>query len=266
MLEVAEGCAVLEDVDEDTFVYFSQFAYTGNYTILKPMALPDAPAAPDTPALPDAPAEKVQRDPSPPLDTFVTIDEISDQTLANPPVPLDISLNNPVDGLDEGRAGASISKKSKSKGKTAEAIEKPKLSKMLWEDFRALSYISTNFSYETELDPKDFLAHARIYVFADKYAIGPLRMLSLHKLHCSLVAHTLSVGRIGKIVQLLRWTYQNTCDGSSGSAIDELRSLTALYAACKIKTLAKSVDYEVLLEENGALGKNIIKMLLKRLV
>ena len=48
-----------------------------------------------------------------------------------------------------------------------------------------------------------FLAHARLYVFANKYGIEPLESLSLHKLHATLKSFTLYRARIGDILKLV---------------------------------------------------------------
>lgn len=39
MLEAKEKCALLEDIDDDTFVRFSQYAYTGDYIAADPEIL-----------------------------------------------------------------------------------------------------------------------------------------------------------------------------------------------------------------------------------
>ena len=36
MSEAKEGCSSLEDVDTDTFVRFSEYAYSGDYTVPEP--------------------------------------------------------------------------------------------------------------------------------------------------------------------------------------------------------------------------------------
>ncbi len=40
MSEAKEGCALLEDVEERTFVQFSQYAYTGDYSAADPAFVP----------------------------------------------------------------------------------------------------------------------------------------------------------------------------------------------------------------------------------
>ena len=269
MSEATEGCAILEDVDEDTFVLFSQFAYTGDYTVLKSTILPDDPA------------KVAGRSPSPPGPRNAMNDKaaIKNSLVINDLVNVEdtLAFDRTVDHIDDecGSMGLSALRRARrDKKKSAmhletepkTMIEEKKIGDVLWKDFRARSYLSPDTSYTiTEVDPKDFLAHARIYVFADTYDICPLRKLSLDKLQRLLVVYSLSADGVNDIIRLLHWTYLNTRDGSSGSDVDELRSLTAHYAACEIARLAKHEEFEALLEEQGALGKDVIKMLLKGL-
>lgn len=44
MSEAREGCALLEGIDEDTFVRFCQYAYTGDYVAADPIILLDSSA------------------------------------------------------------------------------------------------------------------------------------------------------------------------------------------------------------------------------
>ena len=246
MSEAETGSAVLEDVDENTFVYFSQFAYTGDYTVLNA----------SSPS--DTAADEIQHDLLLAADADFIIGE-----------PSDVSFGSYNRGL-------SARKKAKMKKTSLHrmdepilmegAIEETKSKEVLWKEFQALSYFSPELPLETDsVNSEKLLAHARIYVFADRYIIGPLKNLSLDKLHHSLVAYAQSASQVGGIVELLHWTYANTCDSSPGSPVDQLRSLTVHYTACSIETLAESEEFEILLKENGALGKDIIKMLLKRL-
>jgi hypothetical protein len=80
-----------------------------------------------------------------------------------------------------------------------------------------------------------FLAHARLYVLADKYGIEPLESLSLHKLHATLKRFTLHRARIGDILKLARYAYENGSDYES----NKLRALVSEYIACEIDTIGK---------------------------
>jgi len=53
MSEAKEGCALLEDVEEQTFVQFSQYAYTGDYVAADPDILLDSSAIANTHSAPN---------------------------------------------------------------------------------------------------------------------------------------------------------------------------------------------------------------------
>jgi len=92
-----------------------------------------------------------------------------------------------------------------------------------------------------------FLAHARLYVFANKYGIEPLESLSLHKLHVTLKSFTLYRARIGDILKLVRYAYKNGPDYES----NKLRALVSEYITCEINTIGKAKRFLALMEEGG---------------
>lgn len=55
-----------------------------------------------------------------------------------------------------------------------------------------------------------FLGHARVYVFAEKYDIQDLKLLALQKLQHQLAIHTLYIERVCEIMSLLKYVYANT--------------------------------------------------------
>lgn len=86
-----------------------------------------------------------------------------------------------------------------------------------WFDFRTLNLEKSNLA-ETRSKVQElcedytevFLCHARLYVFAEKYDIEPLRKLSKQKIHQTLIGFHLYTERVGDIVVLLRYVYANT--------------------------------------------------------
>ena len=63
-----------------------------------------------------------------------------------------------------------------------------------------------------------FLSHARLYVFAEKYDIQPLKKLSRQKLQHTLAIYTLYPERVGDITTLLKYVYVNTAETIDGIA------------------------------------------------
>ncbi|CAF9930212.1 MAG: hypothetical protein ALECFALPRED_004550 [Alectoria fallacina] len=70
-----------------------------------------------------------------------------------------------------------------------------------------------------------FLSHARLYVFAEKYDIQPLKKLSRQKLQHTLAIYTLYPERVGDITTLLKW--------------DCIRTMLAHYVGTEMDTLVK---------------------------
>ena len=113
---------------------------------------------------------------------------------------------------------------------------------------------------------KVFLGHARLYVFAEKWDIEPLREISLHKLQQTLISFTLFDERVGNVVELLTYAYDNehTRD-RQGKSVDALRLLLSHYAACSIEDLSKNDQFQTFLNENGAFGRDLVEKLIERL-
>ena len=71
-----------------------------------------------------------------------------------------------------------------------------------------------------------FLSHARVYVFAEKYDIQPLKALAIHQLHATLAIFTLYSERVGDIAALLRYSYANTAEDTDKSPRPRLFTYT----------------------------------------
>ena len=98
-----------------------------------------------------------------------------------------------------------------------------------------------------------FLAHARLYVLADRYLMLPLKSLALHKLHRTLLNFKMYASRIGDIVELARYAYSSghTCERSEHGAIDELREIVVEYIIREIEVIGGSKGLLALVEEGG---------------
>lgn len=107
-----------------------------------------------------------------------------------------------------------------------------------------------------------FLAHARLYTFADKYGITTLKVLCLQKLHQTLVKFTLYTARIGDILELARYAFSsdNTPDRKDG--VDDLRKVVFKYMVSELDTIRKSEDFISLLEEGGPFASDLCVYLL----
>lgn len=87
-----------------------------------------------------------------------------------------------------------------------------------------------------------FLSHAKLFVLANYHCISKLEMLTLHKLRNALVEFTLHRSRLGDIVPLIRYSYENIA--GLNELPTDLRELVAVYAACKVEELWESTGFQ----------------------
>ena len=247
MSEATDGCALLDDVDEDTFACFGQFAYTGDYKLM------------------------------------VRPELLSKATMTQPDQPFSKQLDLlPEEPILEALAGSDhwnqwgTSKNSKKDFKLGRFDEPENLRKPdLWDEFCNLSFSSALTHNEPANNSKWYgespenieacFLHAKIYVFAEQRLIEPLKELSFQKIQRQLTGLHLTEEKVSDLVQLLEWIYSNTLDGGPGKRRDNLRLLLAYYVAYNIELLSRNEGFETVLEENGALGRYLVNLLKKGL-
>ncbi len=96
-----------------------------------------------------------------------------------------------------------------------------------------------------------FLAHARLYTFADMRLIEPLKCLALSKLRDSLLAFRLYPERTGDVIELARHAYSNGNDRGVDGTVEDLRRLVVDYIVSELSTFKKDVGFVSLLEDGG---------------
>lgn len=104
-----------------------------------------------------------------------------------------------------------------------------------------------------------FLSHARLYVLADKYDIKELRDLSAHKIWVTLKEFTLYPERMGDVVGLVRYSFQNTLEK------DKLRTLLKEFCACTVEDLCEGEGFQDLICETPEFACDLIKEMSTRL-
>ncbi len=228
MREATEGIAILDDIDEQTFVRFCEYAYIGDYT-------------PAQQLLPDA--SKVDRPDSP-----------------------------------EEYFGSSKKKRRKCNTIAVEdswgQLDREVPTQKLWDEFKRRDYSVVSPKYrprenieECEHTVSLFLCHARVYVFADRYDIAGLRILALDKLHQALCSFTVAENQMGKVIDLIRFSYSNdnTRDNEIGQDVDGLRSMVVQFAMCVFETIVKDDSFLDLVEEGGRFARDLTGLLGKRM-
>ena len=243
MKEAFAGKAVFEDIDEDTFIRFCQFAYTGDYT---------TPDFVQTPAveMPDIVRPALLNDGEP----------VPDEPVPHGPVP------EPAES-----GWGTIGQKPK---KAMKLSKSSRLRQSLHDQFNDTETTSMSSAARCEVrqnsDPSEdystvFIGHAQLYVFADKWGIESLKTLTLFKLHGTLTTFTLYEARCPDIVELLRYAFSNTHTPDLVDGVDDLRSLIMLYTACEVESLIHCPEFLLLIGDGGQLAQDLVKVLIQRI-
>lgn len=234
--EAQQGFAILEDVDEGTFVRFIHWAYNKDYPV--------------------------------PEHTLV---ENSSETSTQRPTPETLNdaywvVNDDYDG-----SGWPHQKIKKRKGTVYSSSWKGSLRESFITQYDSSSQ---GHSVDASIpgargnkDPEEdysevVLGHARMYVFAEKYDIQSLKTLSLRKLHKTLSNFTLFPERVGDIAKMLEYVYENTAEAVDGT--EDIRTMLAHYIGCEMETLVKDGEFKDLMLHNGDMLGDFLKMCASR--
>lgn len=246
MEEAKNGCADFPNMTEGDFLRFCQYAYTGNY---KPPPFGIDVEEEENPVLDEPPPDGLP---------FPTSPEPVYEPVYEPEYePEEVEFGNYIPlHRKKGRMGKSA------QGKTAgNEISRRR------EAFAGLSY-SPNAPGQTFLHSCElvkptsrledcapvFLAHACLYVFADKYGVEMLKCLALDKLHKTLLVFRFFENRIGDVVELVRYSYCN--DNTPDEGKDQLRDLVLQFITCNQNAIGGSESFLALLEEGGPLVRD----------
>lgn len=218
--EATQGFALLDDVDEETFVRFIRWTYTKDYSA------PEYTWAEPAEGPGGSKTEAAQKE-APPSD------DLSWGTFSK------------------------VKKKKKISSKTHMSLKESFISEY---DY---SSPDEKVGPRSNLRPQEdytevFLSHARLYVFAEKYDIQPLKKLCHQKLQHTLAIYTLYPERVGDITTLLKYVYANTAETMDGT--EDIRSMLAHYVGTEMDTLIKYGEIKDLMLENGEILGDFLKM------
>ncbi|MCJ1429633.1 hypothetical protein MMC29_007548 [Sticta canariensis] len=244
MIEAQVGRVVWEDLDVNTFIRFIQFAYLGDYP---------APASGSRIDITLAAA------PAAPVFTFCS--------LTHPKVWAETSFQD----LDATKRKKSSPQMSKIK---QEITPKPISGEYSFKDMDYQAHIPAKEFFKSckprpnhpsqDFTPV-FLAHAELYVFADKYGINSLKQTVLHKLHKTLAIYTINPADIRAIIELIRYTFSDDNTLDLDNHVEDLRELVIAYIASEIKIIGKCGQFLALLEEGGAFVKKFWLTMMKKI-
>ena len=258
MAEAQKGFATLDDVDTGTFVRFIEWAHKTYYTAAEFAIV----------------VEEDSNSPGSCTD--------DDQASNNGETP---SLDNGIQALNTYAAEA----EEDCWGKFPSSIKKSKLRKRISSPKAAITPTSRenlmhSFISRRPVERKSaigvppprrnqssvecysdvFLSHARLYVFAEKYDIQPLKTLALDELHAILAIFTLYPDRTGDIIDLLRYVYTHTSESREDE--EDMRTLMTQYVGYEMDTLMNDEDFkDLMIEDGGPLLDNFMAMVGRRI-
>ena len=285
MAEAQKGFAVIEDFDEDTFARFIQWAYNGYYSAaeyeldIESHSLSDNESNDRKGAVPKLPLNGTAESPSEPVVEVVQVEPFAEQEPAIEE-PAAESCEEPPAPEWEWFSG---SKRSSNKGKRAVSDIQEAYAHRSTTDFskrdlkeafvsRKETVRKTSISLpqprrnqkRNENYTEVFLSHARLYVFAEKYDIQPLKTLALEELQAVLGIFDLYTERTGDIIALIRYVYANT--GEPVAGVEDIRTVLMLYFGYEMDILVKDDDFrDLMIEDGGALLGDFMKMVGKRI-
>lgn len=276
MSEASEGKATFEDVTNDTFERFCQFAYTGDYTTpeFKTAVLPPS----------DEASKRIETKVVSMVLPVVEPHEsqLLEDTWGGLAVPKKSKKTSKKKGgfMDQSMAESELLQEEENNGWGSFAVTKKSKQtaklQALRQTFEAFSFntdrndrvadlcaVRQNTCASEDYTPV-FLSHAHLYVFADKWGITDLKQLALFKLHQTLRSFTLYAARRPDIVELLRFAYDNTPDCVDD--VDELRSLLMCYVGYELEGLNCCEEFVALVVEGGDITRDVFRVMMKRII
>lgn len=261
--EAQQGFAILRDLDESTFVRFVEWAYQGYYTSGECACRPSSTAKSES---------NLSRTDIPPAEAPVAEEPVMESAIDAE--QMDNEQVNWQWSFDDSRPKR---KKGKQNPSNVDFLGKPvtqPLRRQLRETFFQRKATVRKESIiipppRRNQDPNEdytdvFLSHAKLYVFADMYAIEALKVLALENLHSVLAIFDLYDECTPDIIALLQYAYANT--KAMVGYTDNMRVLLADYIGCEMDTLIKDESFrDLMIEEGGALLGDFLRMVQKRI-
>lgn len=225
MKEAIEKCVVWDETDEETFIRFCQFAYTGSYDGADPEKRKTA-------------------------DLTTILERASESEADIVHFPTRHKAKRHVAPLSPD----SFTNKKEFLWYTFTSLH-PDPDPEVKSQARHI---------EPEDDCTDvFLSHARIYVFADYHGIDGLQTLALRNLRRALTQFTLCEEGSWDVIKLVEYCFKNTWDKEEQP--DPLRTLVSTYTACKFEELWMNHRFRDLMDSLSEFPKCLLTEILHRL-
>ena len=243
MSESASRVVTWIDVDQETFVRFAQFAYTGDYSVPK----------------------------------MIVNGQFHQQKQCEKPKEVKNELwSVPEPPPFESSWGKKDKKKSKSAqfsfGETSRSAQTT--DSTIFDKSHVYSLRQPRSKFADSCDPEiidgpeenniteALLSHTMLYILAEKWGIDSLKMLTLFKLHQTLSMLVIDSPKVPHIMELVRHGYAGTPDLETG--IDDLRDLLCQYVAANVKVMSEHEDFLASIQDGGTFVRDLWKRVLPR--
>jgi hypothetical protein len=281
----AHSCRVdLDDVDEDTFIRFCQFAYTGEYETpaFTHVSAPNdftptemiIPILERSFASTNASSSGVPRSRSFSRSLSRPQSDVNEDPAAREPAIPSV----PTPPIDAGRVGPSNAAEAEDWfDKSKRSTKRPSKDRILRREFDERDYDTSTLkailqdrcSVRMNQNPEEdytpvFLSHARLYVFAEKWGIEALKTLTLHKLHRTLTTFSLYDARRGDVIELAKYAYSSENTPDMENNVDDLRDLMVHFIACNLESFMEAPEWLSLLDQSGLFSRDVIRYAVKR--
>ncbi|PVI04180.1 hypothetical protein DM02DRAFT_651784 [Periconia macrospinosa] len=254
MKESEERCAKLENMLVDDFIRFCEYAYRGDYTT--PLCDWEFDATSWGSKKKKRKGSKIKSSNSPVVESMpgsapeplVKVNEFQETVAESEPAP------PPETSVQEYEWHEASGPQHEMKPASRTSLRTQFNNRKYLEDggpkaliFQRFELVS-NYSSCQNFTPV-FLAHARLYCFAQVHLIAPLKELILRKLHKTLMGFKLYTNRVGDIIKLARCVYSNP--DLPESCEDDLKKMVLEYIVCEIDSIGKCEDFVKFLGEGG---------------
>ncbi|KAK5651694.1 hypothetical protein OQA88_11760 [Cercophora sp. LCS_1] len=247
--EAREGNAELEDVDEETFIRFMYFAYTGRYGDVQER--PDPVPAPDTTSdMPTAPEGEAKKDDAPAADS---LEESVEPEPEPEPKPVSATLS-----WGAGWQNAPLPTRKK----ITDSVIFQALNRKYTAKVASLTAEGPDVpgGGMTPLSSNVVLSHAKLFVFAEFWGVDRLAGLALQKLGNAMQDLKITWSKrdrkkkrhVENVVELVKYCY------GSDDRPEVLVSLVTLYAAYKLPVLWKNSNFRKLFAQHGGLAAAVV--------
>ena len=223
-LEAQEGIVEWPDIEEETFIAFSQFAYDGDYM---------------------------------PPDTFRPYTIAAGPTRGN-----HVAQRAEYASCGISRCSLINWHYAASTSRSEDEARRQSPHWPIREKFMDMTrQLRTSSTKEVFAEPEALLSHAKMYVLGDRYDMPNLRKLALDKLAFILSHMILSYRAADHVAQFVEYVYKNTRTLQNFPNHDGLRRLLVTFSACVYDQFLINVQFSQAVRAHGEFSLGVLELL-----